>query len=360
LPTDTGSGHNDGMVADHPRKLRLGRLNLPPAAIVFATMTALSSCSTGVAMPHPSSDAPRNIPVSVGSPPLTGTLTLPARSGRYPAVVLVSGSGPNDQDETVGADKPFLDIANGLAAHGIASIRYDKRTKEYPGSIDLATFTATKEYVPDAVAAIHLLQRRSDIDPSRIFVLGHSQGGTFAPKIAQTDPSVAGIILLAASTESLGSALVRQLTYLSTLPGATGQQAKATLPEAEQAAQQIDNHNLSVANRSTWPTSPLLGGASATYFLDLRNYNPVATARAIPQPILILQGGRDYQVTVANDLSVWEQGLAGRPGVTVHVYPDDDHLFIKGSGPSSPADYETPKHVDPHVISAIDDWINSP
>ena len=327
-------------------------------AVAFVAVAALCSCSRA-AVPSPPSEALRSLPVSVGNPPLTGTLTLPARPGRYPAVVLVSGSGPNDQDETVGADKPFLDIADGLAVHGIASIRYDKRTKDHPGSIDLATFTPTEEYVPDAVAAIHLLQHRSDIDPSRIFVLGHSQGGTFAPAIARTDPAVAGVILLAASTESLGSALVRQLTYLATLPGATGQQAKATLPEAEQAAQQIDNPRLSITDRSTWPTSPLLGGASAAYFLDLRNYDPVATARAIPQPLLILQGGRDYQVTVADDLSVWEHGLAGRPGVTVHVYPDDDHLFIAGSGPSSPADYQTPGHVDPHVIADIARWIDT-
>jgi len=340
------------------RKPRIRRLNLP-TVLGLAAMTTLCSCSHGNAAPHATSGAPRSFPVSVGSPALAGTLTLPVRPGRYPAVVLVSGSGPNDQDETVGADKPFLDIANGLAAHGIASIRYDKRTKDYPSAINLATFTPTEEYVPDAVAAIHLLQRRSDIYPSRIFVLGHSQGGTFAPKIAQTDPSVAGIILLAASTESLGSALVRQLTYLSTLPGATGQQAKATLPEAQQAAGEIDNPDLSIANRSTWPTSPLLGGASAAYFLDLRNYDPVATARAIPQPILILQGGRDYQVTTADDLSVWEQGLAGRAETTVHVYPDDDHLFIKGSGPSSPADYAVLKHVDPEVISGIAEWIDS-
>ncbi len=328
-------------------------------ALVIVAVVTLSSCGHGTTMTHVSSGGPRSLDVSVGNPPLTGTLTLPARSGRYRAVVLVSGSGPNDQDETVGADKPFLDIAKGLAAHGIASIRYDKRTKDYPSSIDLATFTPTDEYVPDAVAAIHLLQGRSDIDPSGIFVLGHGQGGTFAPKIARTDPDVAGIILLAAATESLGAALVRQLTYLSTLPGVVGQQAEATLPEAEQAAQQIENPDLSVADRSTWPTSPLLGGASAAYFLDLRNYDPVAEARVIRQPILVLQGGRDYQVTVADDLSLWKQGLAGRPGVTVHVYPQDDHLFIKGTGPSSPADYQTPEHVDPQVISDIAEWVDS-
>jgi len=310
-------------------------------------------------VPHTSSDVPRSLPVTVGDPPLTGTLTLPARSGRYPAVVLVSGSGPSDQDETVDADKPFRNIEDGLAAHGIASIRYDKRTRDYPDSIDLATFTPTEEYVPDAVAAIHLLQRRSDVDPSRLFVLGHSLGGTFAPEIAQADPSVAGVVLLAPSTESLGAALVRQSKYLSTLPGAVGKQAKATLADAEQAARQIENPNLSVANRSTWPTSPLLGGAGAAYFLDLRNYDPVATARAIPQPVLVLQGGRDYQVTVPDDLSVWVQGLAGRPAVTIHVYPRDDHLFIQGSGPPSPADYQKPKHVDPHVISDITTWVNS-
>jgi dienelactone hydrolase len=321
--------------------LRLAPVSAPPAS------AAPSVSPTGV----------RSIPVGVGSPPLTATLTLPAHASHVPAVVLVGGSGPNDQDEAIGPDKPFLDLADGLAADGIATLRYDKRTLDYPSSIDAATFTPTQEYVPDAVAAVNLLRARPEIDPTRIFVLGHSQGGTFAPLIAKTDPQIAGVILLAAGSEPFGPDLVRQLTYLATLPGSIGAGAKAQLPAAEQAEQQIDSPNLASEPPSAL-TSPLLGGAGPAYFLNLRSYNEVATARAIPQPILILQGDRDYQVTVADDLSLWLRGLAGRAGVTVHQYPQADHLFIDGTGPPTPADYDQPAHVDPAVIADIAAWIS--
>jgi len=315
--------------------------------------------------PSPATSAPpdttpgvRSIAVGVGSPPLTATLTLPAHAAGVPAVVLVGGSGPSDQDETIGSDKPFLDLADGLAADGIATLRYDKRTLDYPSSIDEATFTPTEEYVPDAVAAANLLRQRPEVDPNRIFVLGHSQGGTFAPLIAKTDPQIAGVILLAAASEPFGPDLVRQVKYLATLPGSIGTQAEAQLPAAEMAEQQIDSPNLATEPPSAL-TSPLLGGAGPAYFLNLRGYDEVATARAVPQPILILQGDRDYQVTVADDLSLWLRGLAGRAEVTVHQYPQADHLFIDATGPPSPADYDHAAHVDPQVIADITAWIST-
>jgi len=315
--------------------------------------------SAGGAVPGDIVKGPGAHAVTVGDPPLTGTLTIPRGRGPFPAVVMLSGSGPEDQDETVADDKPFLDIARGLAAQGVATLRYDKRAYEYPGSIDLATITPTQEYVPDALAAIRLLAQEPEIDHTRIFVLGHSEGGTVAPKVVQRAPRVAGLILLAASTEDFGETLLRQIAYVSTLPGTIGQEARQELPEAEQAQRQIDNPKLSVANRATWPTSPLAGGLGAAYWLGYRELDPVGTARALPQPILILQGGRDYQVTVADDLAAWERGLAGRPGVTVHVYPDADHLFIDGTGAPTPADYDRPAHVDPQVIGDIAAWVHS-
>lgn len=325
---------------------------------VTAALLLVAACGNTTSM-SAGTQGPQHLAVGVGDPPLNGTLTLPRGRGPFPVVVMLSGSGPSDQDESVGDVKPFLDIADGLAAHGVATLRYDKRTYDYPSSIDLSTYTPTEEYVPDALAAIHLLQRRSDIDQSSIFVLGHSEGGTMAPKVVEADPQVAGLILLAAADQPFGATLERQITYLATLPGTVGQQAKKALPEADEAAQQIDNPRLSMANHSTWPTSPLAGGLGAAYWLDLRNADPVARARALSQPILILQGGRDYQVTVAQDLAAWEKGLAGRPGVTIHVYPKADHLFIDGHGPSTPADYEHPGHVDPQVISDIASWVRS-
>jgi len=297
----------------------------------------------------------RQIPVGVGTPPLKGTLTLPAGKGPFPAVVLVSGSGPGDQDETVGPNKPFLDIALGLATRGIATVRYDKRTRDYPQSIEPQTFTMTQEYVPDALAAISLLERQPAVDPRLIFVLGHSQGGTYAPLIAKQAPAVAGVILLAAGAEPLGAAMVRQLRYLATLPGTTGLQAKAQLPEVERIAALIDNP---AALRKESPGTVLLGGVGPIYFLSGLSYDEVATARSIPQPLLLLQGDRDYQVTVANDLDVWLQGLMGRKGVTVVQFPKADHLFLDGSGAPTPLQYHKPGHVGRKVIGTIGSWID--
>jgi len=323
------------------------------AAAGCSAATAHSAHTTG-ASPTASAGV-RQIAVGVGSPPLKGTLTLPAGKGPFPAVVLVSGSGPNDQDETEGPNHPLLDIALGLTARGIASIRYDKRTLDYPASINQETFTLTEEYVPDALAAIRLLDRQPAVDPNRIFVLGHSQGGTYAPRIAQEAPKVAGVIMLAAAAEPLASALLRQIRYLATLPGAIGANARAELPGIAQQAAEVASP---AALRKDPPDKILLGGAGPAYFLSGFSYNEVATARAIPQPLLFLQGDRDYQVTVANDLDVWLGGLRGRTGVTVVQFPDADHLFLDGSGPATPLDYQKAGHVDPAVIATIASWID--
>jgi len=296
----------------------------------------------------------RQIPVKVASPPLKGTLTLPAGKGPFPAVVLVSGSGPGDQDETVGPNKPFRDIALGLAARGIASVRYDKRTRDYPQSVDPVTFTMAQEYVPDALAAIGLLKRQPAVYRRSIFVLGHSQGGTYAPLIAKSAPQVAGVILLAAGAEPLGAAMLRQVRYLATLPGTTGEQAKVQLAQTGSIAAQIDSP---AVLEQLSPGTVLLGGAGPAYFLSGLGYDEVATARSIHQPLLLLQGGRDYQVTVADDLDVWLQGLMGRKGVTVVRFPNADHLFLDGSGAPTPLEYQQPGQVDPKVMDAIASWI---
>ncbi len=319
-------------------------LHLGPFAMPTPTTTSAPPSVPGV----------RQVPVGVGSPPLKGTLTLPSGKGPFPAVVLVSGSGPNDQDEDIGPNHPFLDIALGLAARGIASLRYDKRTLDYPKSINPRTFTPTQEYVPDALAAVSLLEHEPAIDAHLIFVLGHSQGGTYAPLIAKDTPGVAGVILLAAGAETLGQALLRQERYLATLPGAVGAQAKAELPEVTQIAAQIG----SVAElEKDSPTTVLFGGVGPAYYLSELRYNEVATAKSIPQPLLLLQGDRDYQVTVANDLDVWLRGLKGRKGVTVVQFPYADHLFLDGTGRPTAIEYNKPGHVDPKVVATIATWV---
>ncbi|HEY3416201.1 MAG TPA: DUF3887 domain-containing protein, partial [Armatimonadota bacterium] len=130
------------------------------------------------------------VEVTVGSGEwaLPGTLSMPEGNGPFPALVLVHGSGPQDRDETIGPNKPFRDIAEGLASQGIAVLRYEKRTKAHGPQFTpeiIAKLTVQEEVVDDALAAVALLRGTAGIDPRRIYVLGHSLGGGIAPRIGQ-------------------------------------------------------------------------------------------------------------------------------------------------------------------------------
>ncbi|MCA2226252.1 alpha/beta hydrolase family protein [Nonomuraea aurantiaca] len=290
--------------------------------------------------------------VTVGSGALAvpGTLSVPRGRGPWPGVVLLSGGGPFDRDETSGANKPLKDLAWGLAGRGVAVLRFDKVTCAHAEQVAArADFTMREEYVPHAVAAVHLLQDHPAVDAARVHVAGHSMGGKVAPRVAAAEPSVAGLVLLAGDSQPMHRAAVRVVRYLASLdPG-----AQAAVETITRQAALVDSPGLSAAT----PAADLPFGYSGAYWLDLRGYDPVATAAALDKPMLILQGGRDYQVTVADDLAGWREGLAHRPDVDIRVYDADDHLFFPGSGPSTPASYEAPQHVDAAVIADIADWL---
>lgn len=294
--------------------------------------------------------------VTLGTGPLAvpGTLSLPRQPGPLPAVVLLGGSGPGDRDETVGRNKPLKDLAWGLASDGVAVLRFDKVTYAHPSEVMKApAFTVADEYVPHAVAAVHLLRQHPAVDAGRVFLLGHSLGGTVAPRVAAAEPSVAGLVILAGGTQPLHWAAVRQLDYLASLNPEAATASRAAIDAMRERATLVDSPGLSPST----PASELPFGVPATYWLDLRGYDPVAAAAALDRPILILQGGRDYQATVAEDLAGWEAGLAGRPGVTIRIYPPDNHFFFPGTGPSAPAESEPAQHVDPAVIADIASWL---
>src|SRR4030095_10169400 len=127
-----------------------------------------------------------DVALTIGAPPyaLPATLSLPEGEGPLPGVVRVHGSGPNDRDETVGANKIFKDLAEGLASAGIAVLRYEKRTYTYGDQLT-NTITIDDEVVLDAIAATRTLAARAEIDRARVFVIGHSLGAMLAPEIAQ-------------------------------------------------------------------------------------------------------------------------------------------------------------------------------
>jgi dienelactone hydrolase len=299
-------------------------------------------------------------PVTVGEDPLrlSGTLTLPKGKGPFPAVVLVQGSGPHDQDETVGPNKPFKDLAWGLATKGIAVLRYNKRTYQYPASFK-GEYTVDQESIQDACSAVRLLAPRPEIDPKRIYVAGHSLGGMLAPRIAKQAAQVAGIIILAGNTRPLEHLIVEQVKYQSGLAGAPTPEGEEALADAEKTAAAMRDPKLTADRTVNVLGSPIPG----SYLLDLRSYDPAGTAAALKIPILVMQGGRDYQVRMA-DFDGWKKALAGDSLATFRLYPNLYHLFIPvppddTTALSAPADYNRPGHVAPEVIVDAAAWMSS-
>ena len=282
--------------------------------------------------PPPASAKFKEEAVTVGSGEwaLPGTLSMPdgPTSG---AVVLVHGSGPNDRDETIGPNKPFRDLAWGLADRGVAVLRYEKRTRQYPAKLaGTQNLTVREEAMDDALLAAALLRKHDRIDPKRVFILGHSLGGTLAPRLGAADPALAGLIILAGGTRRLLDAAREQLTYLGSLnPGG---------PSVDESLKM------------------LVKAAPESYWKDLDAYNPGETAAKLTMPMLILHAERDYQVTMA-DLEGWRTALKGKSGITIKSYPTLNHLFMPGEGKSKPSEYEQPGHVADFVLDDISAWI---
>lgn len=276
-------------------------------------------------------DNERAITIETDGLTLPGRLSLPkATTGKVPAVILVHGSGPCDMNESVGAQMPFKDLADGLSKKGIAVIRYDKRTKVNPmgwmptgklGNYDTET-------VDDVLSAVRLAQSTPEIDSTRIFVIGHSLGAALAPRIAQRLPSLKGIVMMAAPTRKLIPTMEEQLRYLGVSADTIAlqvAQVKASLPEG---------------------------------YLDFdAQYDPTAVAKKLSLPMLLLQGERDYQVTMT-DYNAWKKALKGHKKVTMKLYPKLNHLFSEGEGKPSPADYNLPHHVTDEVINDIARFVN--
>jgi len=287
--------------------------------------------------------------VSVGD--LPGTLTLPKSAGPFRAVVLVHGSGPNDRDESLGANKPFRDLAQGLASRGIASLRYEKRTKHAPHSLKGA-FDQDDEVTFDARAAVSLLTTRSEIDP-HIVLVGHSQGASMAPRIARSDPRIVAIAMLAADSRPYETLLLDQWRYLQSVQGVEPAIAATKLEEIRLQfravrAQGDDGDLLEVAGSK----------APRRYWRDLITHRADEIARELSIPMLIAQGARDYQVTL-EDFAGFRKALDGRANVTFRVYPSLNHLFVTGEGPSTPQEYSWPGHVDLTLIEDLTRFIRA-
>ncbi|HTB07774.1 MAG TPA: DUF3887 domain-containing protein [Bacteroidia bacterium] len=296
----------------------------------------------------------KEILVITGKYRMPGTLILPVGVTKPPVVILVHGSGPSDMDESVGPNKIFRDMAVGLAAQGIATIRYQKRTRIYGRMIVEAPIQATvqDETIDDVISAVKLACQLPDVDSNRIYILGHSLGAMLAPRIAEECPKIKKVIMMAGNARSLLDILPEQMKYLESIDSANiaGENEKAKWDKEITVAKSDDL-------KPNTPDSLLPFKMDAMYWIDLNHYDQVKTAEGLTVPVLIMQGERDYQVTMT-DFNLWKESLSTKPNVEFKSYPKLNHLFIEGVGKSVPAEYKKPGNVPDYVINDLANWIN--
>ncbi len=285
--------------------------------------------------------------------PLPGTLTIPKGEGPFPVVVLVHGSGQSDRDETYGPNKPFRDLAWGLASQGVGVLRYDKRTLVHGIKCgQMRDFTLYHESIEDAVSTLSVLHREARLDKKRIFVLGHSLGGTVIPRIARRDKEklFAGFIILAGLTRPFLDTLIQQNEYLFKLDGKLDPKEKEILDQVKTEVERARR-----ISPDTESGAVVLGGRAA-YWKDMRDYLPTVVARAITRPVLVLQGERDYQV-IMDDYAGWKNAFLTHKKAEFKVFPGLNHFFMKGEGKSSPQEYERAGNMEKEVIDTILNWL---
>jgi dienelactone hydrolase len=294
----------------------------------------------------------RELMVGDGERALPGTLAMPKGDGPFPALVLVHGSGPHDRDETIGPNKPFLDIARGLAAQGIAVLRYEKRTKARPQDFTRGEFGVDQETTLDAVLAVDALRKAEGVDPKRVFVLGHSQGGLMAPRIAALSGHVDGLVLLAAPARPLLDILIEQNRRLAVLDDGQTSDAERDAINALVAQVRVARDPATDASVK----GPM--GLPVGYWRSIDSVDPVVEAKRAKLPMLVLQGGRDIQVVDA-DWQNWKAAFHDDPKVTFRLYDRLNHLGIPGEGEGSLAEYQQPGHVDPQLIDDVAAWVKA-
>ncbi|MBM7649056.1 dienelactone hydrolase [Bacillus ectoiniformans] len=302
----------------------------------------------------------RQLTIGEGEFALPGTLTLPKGEGPFPAVVLVHGSGPNDQDESLNSTKAFRDIAVGLANEGIAVLRYEKLTREH----HIKTMTNPKlsikeETVDDALRAVQLLESVPEVS-DQVFVLGHSQGGYALPRILEADKEKeidGGIVVAGPSGKFQDLMLWQQQAAIDRAKkqGLTPEQLKPYEDNYAFWKQQMDIINNRDYSLDNLPKDFLAG--YPYWWIELRDYLPRELAAKQTTPLFIMQGEKDLQVP-ASEIAGWKTALNERNNVTYKTYSNLTHLLVNYEGEPDLSEYAIPANVPQDFIQDIAKWVH--
>ena len=291
---------------------------------------------------------------------LDGYLTMPRNVEKPPVVILVHGSGPHDKDETIGPNKPFKDIAHGLAERGIAVLRYTKRTLAMRTDADcrpedLTHLTVRDEVLDDVNAAIRLVQEDPQLANDKVFVLGHSMGGMLIPAIAHENPSLRGVISAAGSTTPLLKTLIQQTERQL-------KEAESILTDEQRQKVNKDIADLKAldANIQNAPDNQNVLGANVYYIKTFDKYIDPALYAELKIPTLLLQGANDMQVLADGDFAQYKELLKNHPAMESKLYPETNHLLMPSKNTvyiHAAEDYMVPSHVREEIIEDIAKFI---
>ncbi|WP_049973976.1 S9 family peptidase [Azospirillum sp. B4] len=351
-----------------------------PLALTRLTTAQIQAERARPQLPHPPFPY-RSVEVAYDNPAapgvrLAGTLTLPPGKGPFPAALLITGSGPQDRDETMEGHKPFLVLADALTRRGIAVLRVDDRgVGRSTGDFEAAI---TPDFATDAAAGVAFLRSRREIDPARVGLIGHSEGGLIAPMVAnQADggkgPAIAWLVLMAgpalpgedillsqkrliAGAMGVGAAGAERLVDLDRREYAIVRQE--TDPERARARLRILLQGGMMGGDNRIATSEaMIDAVTKPWYRWFLGYDPAPALRALRLPVLALVGSKDLQVSASENLPALRAALADDPLAEVREVPGVNHLF-QPADTGAPSEYaRIPQTMAPPVLDLITDWV---
>ncbi len=290
--------------------------------------------------------------------PLKGMLTLPDDFEKtVPAVVFVHGSGSSNMDEKVMKLTPFKDLAEGLAKHGIASVRYDKRSFAHGRKmIKKGNLTVREEVIEDAVLASDILKNDPRIDAGKVFIAGHSMGAMLAPRIDAEGGNFRGLILLAGTLDTLEGVLFRQLAEMKNGKS----KILGWIASAQEKKFKKSFGKLYELSDEEAKKIPYAGGVSLYYFKEMGEHRAAEYLEKTEKPVLIMQGSGDLQVDVNSDFVGYKKLFGGRNNFSFRLYEGLNHCFVPAlydDISKATKEFSKERHIGEEVLSDIAGWI---